>query len=85
MQYVAQPFGINFRGPIEPEIAKLERDHRQALKRAVFRTQHRQVHQHQIVPKRLVTFDALVIRDEIAATVQDEPAVVNFDAFRMMR
>src|ERR1051325_6874806 len=85
IQHTTQPTRIGWRGAIEAESAKLERDHCQRVKRAALPAQCRQIHEHEVAAKGFVACDALVVRDEVAASVQDQPTVVDFDGLAMVR
>ncbi len=85
VQDVAQPVCVFMRRAVQPEISDLQRRHLELDQPSVRRVYARKIHQHQIVPEFLVSLDAFVIVQEIAAAIEDRLFLVDFDPLRMVR
>ncbi len=72
-------FGVAVRGVVQAHPAGLHRRHAQPDQTARVRRHRYEVQQAQVVAVLLIAVDALVVVDEIAAAVQDEPAAVDLD------
>lgn len=79
-----EPSGVVKGSATEAELPKLKRHQLQSFERAA-RAKLGQVHEDQIAAIFLVTGDSLVIVDEVAAAVEDEPVAIHLNGPRMMR
>ena len=76
--------GISGWGVVHPEMTDLCRRHVQGKKPACPGIDLREIHESQVAAKGLVSADAFIIVQKVAAPVQDELAPVYFDRLHVM-
>src|SRR5262249_27413597 len=80
-----QPFNVPARRSRQPEIADLERNDFEAGNGRAHCIDAGKVHQSQVASIFFVAADTLIVVQEIAAAIKDEPVTINLDALWMMR
>src|SRR6266849_2995654 len=79
VEHRLQPCRLGCRGAIQPEILHSERPHRQRHQATAGDRELRQIEQSKVVSVLLVSGDPLIIRDEVATAVENEPAPIDLD------
>ena len=79
------PLGVLPRRAVKPELPDLKRDDLECGEISGRRFDIHEIHKRQIAAIFFVPADPLIIIEEIAATIENEPLVVDFDGLRMMR
>ena len=81
VQQIREPLGIRARNTVQSESSGLHWDQADFYELASIGIHFNQVHHREIATEFLVSTDTLIVRDEVAATVQDQTFSINFDGF----
>src|ERR1019366_8952370 len=79
------PFDVLPRRAVKPELPDLKRDDLERSEVSGSRFDICEIHQRQVAAKFFVAADAFIIIEEVAATIENEPLMGDFDGLRMMR
>ena len=84
IEHVAEPNGVCSRCAVEAEFSQLQGHHLQAPQEVVQIFDIEEIAEREVRAKEFVSADALIVVDEIAASVEDQLAPINFDPHRVM-
>ena len=76
--------GIRSRNTVQPESSGLHWDQADFHELASIGIHFNQIDQGKIASEFFVSTDTLIVRDEVAATVQDQTLSIDFDSFHVM-
>src|SRR5437764_4926468 len=82
-QQATQPLRLVVRRALEAEVLHPQRRKEHRLERARL-GQRWQIEERQLGPKLLVAADSLVVVDQIARAVEDQPSAIEIEALRIM-
>ena len=84
-EHLSHPFDVLPRWAIKPEVPDLKRDDFQRREISGPRLDICEIHQRQVAAIIFVPADAFIIIEEIAATIENEPFMVDLDGLGVMR
>ena len=85
LERLLHPFDVLRRGAIKLEVPDLKRDDFERREISSRRFDVREIHKGQVAAIFLVSADAFIIIEEIAATVENEPLMLDLEGLGVMR
>src|SRR5262249_25610648 len=85
VQQIAEPLRVFGRSAVQSESPDLHGDQSRFQQLALPRIYLQQVHERQVAAELLIAANALIVAQEISATIEDQSLAVDLDGFHMMR